>query len=67
MYPKIEGEVHQWEIGMFEYILLVKIEFRLKFLNLGLILNFLCLLALIHEWLGLENKENSESTQVKIF
>ena len=49
MYPKIEGEVHQWEIGMFEYILLVKIEFRLKFLNLGLILNFLCLLTLIHE------------------
>ena len=49
MYLKIEGEVHQWEIGMFEYILLVKIEFRLKFLNLGLILNFLCLLALIHE------------------
>ena len=60
MYPKIEGEVHQWEIGMFEYILLVTIEFRLKFLNLGLILNFLC-------QLGLENKENSESTQVKIF
>ena len=45
-------------------MLQVKIKFRLKLFNLliRLILNFLCLLALIPHELGLGDKVNLEST-----
>ena len=42
-------------------MLQVKIKFRLKYFNLGLILNFLCVLALIIHELGLRDKGNWES------
>ena len=44
------------------YMVQVKIQFSLKFLNLGLSFNFPCLLTLIHELLGLGDKENRELT-----
>ena len=43
------------------YMVQVKIQFSLKFLNLGLSLNFPCLLALIHELLELGDKGSIEN------
>ena len=43
------------------YMVQVKIQFSLKFLNLVLSFNFLCLLTLIHELLGLGDKGNIEN------
>ena len=43
---------------LYLYMLLVKFAFRLNFFYAGLILNFVCLLALIIHELGLENNGN---------
>ena len=43
------------------YMVQVKIQFSLKFLNLGLSFHLLCLLTLIHELLGLGDKGNIQN------